>query len=105
MDNGQKTVDFKARNNETSIIFDSENLMIKGYCRRVKLTRQKVGVSALKSGGPWPSPSPFRLCYGMEWPFGTTKAAKLGMVILLHVPYCWGTECELINSKFAKVPD
>ena len=58
------------------------------------------------------TPSRFcHLCYGMEWPFWTIviKAVMLGMVYLDQSltarPYCWGTECKLINRKFAKVPD
>ena len=64
-----------------------------------------MGVSALKKGGG--GPRQFRhLCYGMEFecPFWTTviKAAMLGMVYL-DLTARRGTECKLINRKFAKV--
>ena len=76
--------------------------MIKGYCRLIKLTslllngihfavdhvfclvQGKSGCISLKVGGHNPPPLPFRLCYGMEYPFWTTviKASMLGMVYL-----------------------
>ena len=70
-----------------------------------------MGVSALNKWGAMPPPPPppgrfHHLCCGIEWPFWTTviKVAILGMVYL-DLTARRGTECKLINSKFAKVLD
>ena len=76
-----------------------------------------MGVSALKKWEgvvlPPPGPPPSvvsatNVMHGMERPFLITviKAAMLGMLYLdLSYTARRSTECKLINSKFAKVPD